>query len=235
MKVIAVTSQKGGTGKTTLTGHIAVQAERAGAGPVALIDCDPQGSLTKWWNSRQAETPVLLQTSLPLLAENLAALRNAGTQLVVIDTPPAITWTIFDVLKVCDLAVIPVRPSPHDLAATGPTVDLVESLDKPMVFVITCAAPRARITTEAAVALSQHGTVAPTIIYNRTEYASSMIDGRTVMEVSGAQRSTDEIEMLWHYIAGRLERLDGKPASQPLSPHGALETNGAHALEGAAK
>lgn len=231
MKVIAVTSQKGGTGKTTLSGHIAVQAERAGAGPVALIDCDPQGSLTKWWNSRQAETPVLVQTTMPQLAEHVAALRQSGTKLLVIDTPPAITWTIHDVLKVCDLAVIPVRPSPHDLAATGPTVDLVESLDKPMVFVISSAAPRARITTEAAVALSQHGTVAPTIVYNRTEYASSMIDGRTVMEVSGAQRSSEEIEMLWRYLAGRLERLDGKPVATPPMPErpsGMIPTHAAY-------
>ena len=59
MKVIAVTSQKGGTGKTTLSGHLAVQAERAGHGPIALVDTDPQGSLTQWWNARKADTPAL--------------------------------------------------------------------------------------------------------------------------------------------------------------------------------
>ena len=74
MKVIAVTSQKGGTGKTTLSGHLAVQAERAGLGPVVMIDCDPQGSLTNWWNYRQADTPILVQTSLAKLADDLASL-----------------------------------------------------------------------------------------------------------------------------------------------------------------
>ena len=60
MRVMAFASQKGGSGKTTLAGHIAVQAERAGAGagPVAIIDTDPQGSLSDWWNARQAPTPV---------------------------------------------------------------------------------------------------------------------------------------------------------------------------------
>ena len=53
MNIIAVTSQKGGTGKTTLSGHLAVEAELKGMGPVALIDTDPQGSLAAWWNVRE--------------------------------------------------------------------------------------------------------------------------------------------------------------------------------------
>ena len=215
MKVLAVTSQKGGTGKTTMSGHLAVQAERAGMGPVVLVDCDPQGSLTNWWNLRQGETPVLVQTSLAKLAADLDALRETGVQLVIIDTPPAITWTIVNVIKVADLVVIPVRPSPHDLAATGSTVDLIEGLGKPMVFVVNSASQRARITGEAAVALSQHGTVAPSIIHHRTDFAAAMIDGRTVMELPRAERSTGEIELLWDYLDKRLERMTTAPPSAP--------------------
>ncbi len=62
MLVMAVASRKGGSGKTTLAGHLAVQAERAGAGPIALVDTDPQGSLSDWWNERQADTPVFART-----------------------------------------------------------------------------------------------------------------------------------------------------------------------------
>jgi chromosome partitioning protein len=218
MKVVAVTSQKGGTGKTTMSGHLAVQAERAGMGPVVLVDCDPQGSLTNWWNLRQGETPVLVQTSLAKLASDLDALRETGVQLVIIDTPPAITWTIVNVIKVADLVVIPVRPSPHDLAATGSTVDLIEGLGKPMVFVVNSASQRARITAEAAVALSQHGTVAPSIIHHRTDFAAAMIDGRTVMELPRAERSTSEIELLWDYLESRLERMNTAPPEASPSP-----------------
>src|SRR5690606_30201433 len=103
MKVLALASQKGGSGKTTLAGHVAVQAEKAGAGPVALIDTDPQGSLAEWWNERAAPTPVFAQTIISRLAADMERLRSMGTKLVVIDTPPAITATIQHVIATADL------------------------------------------------------------------------------------------------------------------------------------
>ncbi|MHA1565405.1 MAG: AAA family ATPase [Alphaproteobacteria bacterium] len=205
MHVLAVASQKGGSGKTTLAGHIAIAAEQAGEGPVALIDTDPQGSLTDWWNVRLAETPVFVQTSVPTLPEDLEQLREMGTNLVVIDTPPAITTTIADVIKVADLIVVPTRPSPHDLRSVGATVELVENVGKPLVFVVNGAHPRARITSEAVIALSQHGTLAPTIIHQRTNFAASMIDGRTVLEIGGKSKSATEIASLWEYLSNRLQ------------------------------
>ena len=211
MRVMAFASQKGGSGKTTLAGHIAVQAEHAGAGPVAIIDTDPQGSLSDWWNVRQAETPVFAQTFISRLAEDLRKMRDIGIELLIFDTPPAITATIDQVIRVCDLVVIPTRPSPHDLRAAGATVDLVENLGKPLVFVLNGATPRARITAEAAIALSQHGTVCPITIHHRTEFASSMIDGRTVMELDGGGRSKEEVAGLWTYLADRLHRISRQP------------------------
>ena len=228
MKVIAVASQKGGTGKTTLCGHLAVQAERMGAGPVAVIDTDPQGSLSDWWNARGAEAPAFVQTTLATLTHDLTALRDAGVALVFIDTPPAMTFAIVEVVANADLVLIPVRPSPHDLAAAGATVDVVEKLGKPLVFVVNGASPRARITSEAAIALSQHGTVATGFVHHRTDFASSMIDGRTVMELPRAARSNAEISMLWEYVAKRLARLDGPVAA---SRNGALHSNGAASAE----
>jgi chromosome partitioning protein len=211
MKVIAVASQKGGTGKTTLCGHLAVQAERVGAGPVALIDTDPQGSLSDWWNSRGVESPVYVQTTLATLNSDLETLREAGIRLVFIDTPPAMTFAIVDVVKNADLVLVPVRPSPHDLAAAGATVDLVERIGKPLVFIVNGASMRAKITSEAAVALSQHGTVAAGFVHHRSDFASSMIDGRTVMELPRAVRSSNEIAGLWEYVAKRLERVTALP------------------------
>jgi len=216
MRVMAFASQKGGSGKTTLAGHIAVQAERAGAGPVAIIDTDPQGSLSDWWNSREADTPLFAQTFISRLDDDIARMREMGIELLIFDTPPAITATIEQVVRLCDLVVIPTRPSPHDLRAVGATVDLCEKLGRPLVFVLNGATQRARITAEAAIALSQAGTVAPVTLHHRTEFASSMIDGRTVMEISCNPRSVEEIEELWDYLADRLARLDGWAATPAI-------------------
>jgi chromosome partitioning protein len=206
MRVLALASQKGGSGKTTLSGHLAVQAQRSGAGPVAMIDLDPQGSLTDWWNEREAELPALAQTSVARLAADLELLRQQGFKLVVIDTPPAITPAILTVIQVAELIVIPTRPSPHDLRAVGATVELCERAHKPLLFVVNAATANARITAEAALALSQHGTVAPIMLHHRTDFAGSMIDGRTVMEVDAGSKSAAEVESLWAYVSDRLEK-----------------------------
>jgi chromosome partitioning protein len=206
LRVLALASQKGGSGKTTLSGHLAVQAQRAGAGPVVLIDIDPQGSLADWWNEREAEFPAFAQTTVARLASDLALLRQQGFRLAVIDTPPAITMAIQSVISVAELIVVPTRPSPHDLRAVGATVDLCERAGKPLIFVVNAATPKAKITSEAAVALSQHGTVAPVTLHHRTDFAASMIDGRTVMEVDPNGRSSQEVTALWNYISDRLEK-----------------------------
>jgi len=206
MRVLALASQKGGSGKTTLSGHLAVQAQLAGAGPVVLIDIDPQGSLSDWWNERDTDFPAFAQTTVARLAADLEVLRQQGFRLAVIDTPPAITMAIQSVIQVAELIVIPTRPSPHDLRAVGATVDLCERASKPLIFVVNAATPKAKITSEAAVALSQHGTVAPVTLHHRTDFASSMIDGRTVMEIDPNGKSSTEVGALWSYIADRLEK-----------------------------
>jgi chromosome partitioning protein len=204
MHIVAIASQKGGSGKTTLAGHLAVQAEHAGFRPVALIDTDPQGSLSEWWNARAAETPSFARTTTATLKQDVEQLRALGIKLLIVDTPPAIEATIADVIGLSDLVVIPVRPSPHDLRAVGATVDMVEKLGKSLIFVVNGATPRARITNEAVMALSQHGTLAPVILHQRTGFAASMIDGRTVAEIKGEARSADEIALLWEYLSNRL-------------------------------
>ena len=206
MRILALASQKGGSGKTTLSGHLAVQAQRAGAGPVVLIDIDPQGSLADWWNERDSEFPAFAQTTVARLSSDLEILRQQGFKLAVIDTPPAITMAIQSVISVAELIVVPTRPSPHDLRAVGATVDLCERAGKPLIFVVNAATPKARITSDAAVALSQHGTVAPITVHQRTDFAASMIDGRTVMEVDPKGRSAAEIAELWDYVSDRLEK-----------------------------
>lgn len=213
MHVIVLANQKGGVGKTTLSGHLAVQAVRAQSGNVVLVDTDPQGSLSQWWHERKAETPLLAHVEPAKLKAQLLSLEQSGIDIAIVDTPPAVTATNRQVISLASLVLIPTRPSPHDLRAVGSTIGMAEEAGKRMIFVINGAAQRARITAEAAISLSQHGTVAPITIFQRTDFASSMIDGRTVQEIDEKSRSATEIAELWQYVFTQIQKQALKPTA----------------------
>jgi chromosome partitioning protein len=204
MKIVVLASQKGGAGKTTLAAHLAVAAELAGDGPCVLIDTDPQASLAAWWNGRESETPAFAPATLKELAAKLEGLAKAGFAYAFIDTPPAITELIRAVVALADLVMIPTRPSPHDLRAVGRTVELAADAGRSFAFAVTQAKPNTRLTVQAIAALSAHGIVAPAIVHDRVDYAASMIDGRTVIEVDPRGRSAGEIAELWSFVKGRI-------------------------------
>ncbi len=210
MKTIVLANQKGGVGKTTLAAHIAVAAERAGDGPCVLIDTDPQASLAAWWNGREAATPAFAPMTLKELAGKLEALGQAGYAYAFIDTPPAITESIRAVVAQADFVLIPTRPSPHDLRAVGSTVELALGAQRPFAFAVTQAKPNSRLTVQAMAALSEHGVVAPAIVHDRVDYAASMIDGRTVLEIDPRGRSAAEMVELWSFVKSRMH--EGKKA-----------------------
>ncbi len=151
---------------------------------------------------------------------DIERLRLEGCRLVVIDTPPAINMAIQRVINVADLVLIPTRPSPHDLRAVAGTVDMVERAHSNLVFVVNAANLRAKITSDAVIALSQHGTVAPVFVQQRVDFATSMIDGRTVCELDPEGRSAKEIRLLWDYIAGQLEKRERQRVFHQPMLHG---------------
>src|SRR5437762_5962155 len=128
MKKIVIAVQKGGAAKTTLVSHLGVAIEKAGDGPAALIDTDPQGTLATWWNLRQADSPKLITLDLKEnLAEQLAATASLGFKYCVIDTPPALTTQNFEIMETADLVIVPTQPSPTDLWTLGATLNLVRA------------------------------------------------------------------------------------------------------------
>lgn len=191
MYTISLVSRKGGTGKSTLAAHLSVEAAKRHS--TGIIDTDPQGTLTGWWNDRQADVPAYFP-----------AVSRATGDILIIDTPPS--TGIKAIIKDADLCLIPVKPSPNDLRAVGDTVTLVETMGVPLIFVICMAQPRAKLTGEAAIALSQHGEVCPTIIHNRVDYARAMIDGRVAGELHPTGRAAEEITSLWKYVYGQIRK-----------------------------
>ena len=207
MKTVVITSQKGGSGKTTVAAHLAVAAEQSEHSSAVLIDTDPQQTLATWWKVREAEAPHLAPVSLRELPDKLEALAQMGFTYCFIDTPPALTEQNQKVLKLADLVLIPTRPSPNDLWFLGATLDLVKHAGTPFVFVLTQAKGNARITVQTLAALSEHGQVFQSIIHDRVDYAASMTDGRTALEISPSGLAASEATALWGLIRGRLREL----------------------------
>ena len=98
------------------------------------------------------------------------------------------------------------RRIPHDLRAIGETIELVEAVKKPMVFIVNNASTNGRLTLQAVTARSKYGTVAPTVVHTRQDYGSSMIKGRVAGEASPKGKSAAEIAELWAYIESRLNK-----------------------------
>ncbi len=210
MKILAFASRKGGSGKTTLAAHLAIQADLTGAGPVGLIDADPQGTLSDWFEERGTGNLLFGAATTRQLSHQIKAMANHGVRYLMIDTPPSVGTAIGTVIRHADLVVIPARPSPHDLRAAGATVAIAEGLGKPLVFVVNGAHHRARITADATRALARHGKVAPVVLHHRVGFAGAMIDGRTAMEVPGSPRSADEVAALWSYVKRRVAQCKPK-------------------------
>ena len=197
MKTILVTSQKGGSGKTTLTAHLAVEAQRGENAPVFVIDTDKQGTLSLWHERREADTPQRADLPFSRIADGLKTLTERGAAYCFIDTAPTISEQNTSLLRLADLVLIPVRPSPADLWSVSETVKLVKESGQPFLFVITQAKPQATITAQTIAALSEYGQVAKTFIADRVSYASAMTGGRTAQELQPKSLAADEIRGVW--------------------------------------
>jgi chromosome partitioning protein len=197
MRVVVWNSQKGGSGKTSLCAAAAVEAERAGDGPVFLIDTDPQGTLSAWHEIREAETPARIEVAWAELPAALKTLEERGTALCCIDTAPNRGDEVAALFRFADLVLVPVRPSPADLWAVAATVALLNQTGRPFLFVLNQATLNANITAEAAAALSHHGRVARTIIPSRVGYPAAMTSGLTAPELTPRGPAATEIARLW--------------------------------------
>lgn len=199
MHTIVINSQKGGSGKTSLCAHLSVEAERAGDGPVYLVDTDPQGTLSTWHETRAAEAPHRVEIGLAELAPSLDALAQRGAAVCFIDTAPNRTDDA-GLFQIADLVLVPVRPSPSDLWAVSATVASLKRAGTRFLFVVNQATLNANITAQAVAALSHHGPVAETIVSTRVHYAAAMTDGHTAPELSAKGPAAQEIAALWKNI-----------------------------------
>lgn len=200
MQVIVINSQKGGSAKTMLAKHLSVEAERAGDGPVFLIDTDPQGSLTVWHARRESEAPQRVELPFEGMSRGLNLLRKHGAAYCIVDTASGRVEVAKELYKLADFVVFPIQASEDDLTAAPVTVQALKDAGVPFMFVLTRVKANTLITAQAAAMLSKHGQVAETFVGDRTGYKSPYPKGQTITEAEPRGVAAKEMAALWTNI-----------------------------------
>ena len=219
MYTVAILSQKGGTGKTTLTLHLAVAAERAGQA-AAVIDIDPQASAAGWKDSRTAETPVVVPVPPSRLPQALEAAKLGGVTLTLIDTAPHASDAALAAAEAADLVLIPCRAGILDLRAIGTTARAIKLAGKPAYVVLNTMPPRApHVLADARAAVAVHGLeVAPFTLQQRAAFAHALTAGQTAQEYEPLGKAAAEISQLYVWLRRELEPPIAKlPAKRQIS------------------
>jgi chromosome partitioning protein len=209
LKTLAVLSRKGGTGKTTLSLHLAVAAWLAGRG-VLLADCDRQGSAGEWRRERKIGGPVVFAAKSPALFATQQAARRAGRDLMIIDTSPSASEDLADAVRCADFCLMVLRPSFLDVRAVRETAELVARFGKPGGFVINQAPPRRAgremsCVGDTVAQLSAMGRpVLPIGLRSRIAYQQAVAEGLSVQETAPASAAALEIGGLWRVIEQQL-------------------------------
>jgi chromosome partitioning protein len=197
--VITVAQQKGGAGKTTLAANLA--SALAGHRKVALLDIDPQRSLSRWQKIRLdqgAKFPEIgfsdpsgwrLQGELDRLARDY--------DVVVIDSPPVIDSDAKIAIRAASLVLIPLQPSMPDLWAAEATLKLCAQEKRPVRIVMNRVSATSKLRDEILKALEESGQQAlQSSLGNRAAYAQAFAKGLGVTEASPRSTAASEMRTL---------------------------------------
>ena len=221
MLTIAIVSQKGGAGKTTLAVHLGTAAYAAGLA-VVILDTDPQATASRWGIWRSGQDPDVIDcASHSLLPVKLAAIKEAGAGLVVIDTPPSADLLARAACQLADLVLVPCRPRAFDLDAVRTTADLAKSCQAPA-FVVFMGGPArgAKLYPEAAELVQRIGLqVAPAMLPERAAFHHSVAEGKTAMEFEPAGKAAEDVSRLWAWVSKQASAQEGKRASKLPRKH----------------
>jgi len=188
MRTVTLISQKGGSGKTTLSLNLVIAGSLRGKS-VVVVDLDPQQSAARWARLRAGENPVIVSGHGPNLAELVERAKSGGADLVIIDTAPKSENAALAATKLADVAIIPCQPSSLDLDAISDSVNIIQLAKKPAFFVINNCRASSSLADEAADALSDYGLpIAPVRVGSRVAFIKSLAEGKGVQEFGPGAR-----------------------------------------------
>ncbi len=209
-KVITISQQKGGTGKTTLAVHLALAFIKYHNLKVAIIDTDPQGSLGKWFMIRTekklSNDNLTFKTASLWGAQYESKALKKDHDIVIIDTPPKIESDARPAIESADLVLIPVAASHVDFWATGAIVEIAKKANKKILIQINRSSQRSKLiskTNDFIKSLNLSST--KTIIGNRQIFASSMGEGKTAVEKQKKSNAVEEIKQLSEQILSEIK------------------------------
>ncbi len=200
MRTIAILSNKGGTGKTTLALNLAGAAELSGRAAV-VIDLDPQASAKGWHDGRTEESPVVVSVQAVRLQEALRTAVAHGADIALIDTAPHSESAALAAARAADLVLIPCRSGILDLRAIGASRDICALAKVKAVAVLNAVPPRGGLADEAEAAIAQYGlSPAPVRIGQRMAFVHSLTAGQTAVEFEPRGKAAHEIKTLYKWI-----------------------------------
>lgn len=210
MHSIAVVSQKGGAGKTTVAIHLATFFAQAKKKTV-LIDLDPQASASGWADRRKEETPVVISIHAKRLSTELDRIARHEGEIVVLDTAPHSDPIALEAMRYADLVIIPTRPSILDIEAIVSTLELSKIVNKEALVVLNACPARGPDATDAAKAISALGVeVCCDQLTQRTIFARSLLQGKTAMEADPKSKAAVELRAFGRGITQKLSSF-GEP------------------------
>ena len=205
MKTIAVISQKGGTGKTTLAINLAIAGELANH-KTMIFDLDPQASSRDWYRQRGLASPEVVALSTVRILPSLKRAEERGVGMVFFDTAPHAQKEALEAVRLSDLTLIPCRPSLIDLRAIRATRQITTLAAKPAMVVLTQTPPTGPLKDEAVKAIQYYQLeVAPVGIGHRAIFVHSFAIGKGVLEYDRECKASQEIEDLFAFLAQKLE------------------------------
>ncbi len=205
MKTIAIISQKGGAGKTTMAVHLAVEAQSRGF-EAAIFDLDPQASAASWGDKRTNQTLPVVSAQAARLPNLLEQAEAQNADFIIIDSAPNADAASLAAARAADLILVPCRPSAFDLNAIGTTLNLASVAGKPAWVLLNAVPPQGKLGEEAQSALREAKVqVIEPVIHHLIAFSHAVNDGRTAAEYDPKCKAATEVTALFDWIAQEID------------------------------